>query len=672
MEALKELNPSQREVVLHSGSPILVIAGAGSGKTKTLTYKVGYLLHEKGFSEGEVLCITFTNKAAKEIKERVKSFTGKELPWVGTFHSVALRILKEDGNSLGLGSDFLIADERDTNKVIKLLFARQDASYVKSVLHKAKEDLKELTQEEREIFELYQMTMLENGLLDFSDLMYYLYRLLLEREEVRKKWRSRFRALLVDEYQDTNTVQYEIVKLLAGKETCVVGDPNQCIYEWRYAKPQNILRFIQDFNPKVVKLELNYRSRAPIIGVANAILKASKARWKELIPVLKSTRGKGDRPLVRRFESEHQEALWLVEEIKRLSGEFSYGDIGILVRVSYITDVIENTLFRGNVPYRVVGTLRFYERVEVKSLIDFLRIVQNPGDEIAFRRLIDNFCTGLGERSVEAIKKLSKGNLLKASKEALRRLPKAKAQSLYGLLKLISIPYRKREDYHEALKEVVEALSYEEFLCRKYPKDCSERVQNVREFLKALEDFHKEGTSLQELLQEISMQSQEEEEDNAVKILTIHSAKGLEFPVVFLPRLEEGILPYKESDKDLDELEEERRLFYVAITRAMEKLYISYTSNKRDRRPSRFLSDIPKSMLDLSHFKRKEAKGYRRWEKRDYGINLKPKRGIEAGALVSHRVFGTGKVIRVLGEKAEVDFGGRIKSIHTAFLEPLS
>ena len=672
MEGLEKLNPAQKKVVLHYGSPMLVVAGAGSGKTRTLTYKVGYTIKELGTEEDRILCITFTNKAAREIKDRVKDFVGRELPWAGTFHSIAYRILKEEGGRLGIESSFTVADERDTGKLIKFLFLKEDTAYVKSVIQKAKEDLAPLSGEERDIFEVYQRTLLENGLLDFSDLMYYLYKLFSEYPDVRDKWRERFKLILVDEYQDTNTVQYEILKLLAGKDICAVGDPNQCIYEWRYAKPQNILRFIEDFSPQVVKLELNYRSKSPIIKVANAILNSSQAHWKELIPTLRTTKGEGGKPTVRRFQNEFQEALWLVEEIKKLSNAYEYKDIGILVRVSFITDVIENTLFKANVPYKLVGAMRFYERAEIKALVDFMRIVHNPSDEVAFRRLVDNFCRGLGDKTVDEIKKLSRGNLLSASKEALKVLSPNKATVLYNLLKVVSLLYKNRQKYAEAMQDIVDSLAYEEFLRSKFPKDYTERIENTKEFLRTLTEFQKEGVSLEELLQEVALQSQEEEEDNSVKLLTIHSAKGLEFPVVFIPRLEEGILPYRDSDKDLNELEEERRLFYVAVTRAMEVLYLSYTSNKRDRKPSRFLSDIPKKYLNLEHFK-KEKTGYAsEFERKSYGVSLKPKSGIEEGAMVSHRIFGLGRVISVEGEKARVDFRGKVKSIHTAFLEPVS
>jgi DNA helicase-2/ATP-dependent DNA helicase PcrA len=672
MKGLETLNPAQREVVLHRGSPLLVIAGAGSGKTKTLTHRVGYLMQESGLGEEEILCITFTNKAAREIASRVKSFIGKELNWVGTFHSIALRILKEDGERVGIDRGFTIADEKDVNKVIKLLFLREDASLVRSIIHRAKEDLAELSSEEREIFDVYQRTLLENKLLDFGDLMYYLYRLLKEHEDIRRKWKDRFKAVLVDEYQDTNTVQYEIIKLLSGKEVCVVGDPNQCIYEWRYAKPQNILRFIEDFQPRILKLEYNYRSKRQIIEIANAVLRSSKAQWKQLIPTLKATKGDGEKPIVKRFLNEHQEAIWIAEEVKRLTQHYELRDIGVLVRVSFITDVLESTLFKANIPYKLVGTVRFYERAEIKSLVDFLRIVHNPSDEPAFSRLVENFCRGLGSKSLELIKALSDGNLLRAAKLSLNRLPPYKAKILYNLLRLISILYKNRERYADALQEISEKLAYEELIKTKYPKDYGDRLDNLREFLKTLKQFQEEGTELEDLLREISLQSQEEEDSQAIRIMTIHSAKGLEFPVVFLPRLEEDILPYKDTDKDMDELEEERRLFYVAITRAMERLYISYTSNKRDRRPSRFLSDIPKSLLNLEHFRKKKESFSTDFEPKSYRVSLRPKPGVEAGALVNHRIFGVGKVLRVIGEKAEVDFRGKIKSIHTAFLEPIS
>ncbi|AAC06949.1 ATP-dependent helicase [Aquifex aeolicus] len=661
-----KLNTQQEEAVRHFGSPLLVVAGAGSGKTKTLTHKVEYLIKEKGLKPYEILCITFTNKAAKEIKERIKNTFGLELEWSGTFHSVALKILKKDGEKIGIPKDFSIADEKDTTLIVKEILKKyglkKEPEEVKEKISKVKENFEEPEAWLGVLLEEYQRVLRENKLLDFSDLMRELYNLLLV-DEVREKYRNTFKYIMVDEYQDTNNIQYEILKLLANKNICAIGDPNQCIYEWRDARPDNILRFIEDFNPKIIKLELNYRSREPILRVANAVLEASTLEWKDLIPKLRGVRGEGQKPYVRRFQDEEEEALWISRKIKELAGEYELKDIAVLVRVGYITDVFERTFFKAGIPYKVVGTIKFYERIEIKNLIALLRLIYNPSDEVAFKRLTEFFVKGFGDKSFEVVKKNFKGNWFKALKESLKKLPKNAAISAYEFLKAVVPLYKNPEKYHEGLEAFVEKIDYYELLKEKFKKDYEERIENVKEFLSSLKDFYAKAYTLEDLLAEITLTSEEEEEENAVKILTIHSAKGLEFPVVFLPRLEEGILPHHRSQESERELEEERRLFYVAITRAKDLLFMSYTK-KENRKPSRFLSDIPKHLLDLSAFKKKKKVAYEE--------NLRPNRLIKKGDKVIHRVFGKGVVLRIEEERAKVRFeNGEEKVIHTSFLEPL-
>lgn len=658
-----ELNEQQKRAVIHFGSPLLVIAGAGSGKTRTLIHKVEYLLREKNIKPYEILCITFTNKAAREIKERIKNKLGFELEWSGTFHSIALKILRMDGEKIGIPGDFAVADERDTTEIIKEILKKygikKDPDQIKEEISRIKENFKETEAWMSVIFEEYQNTLRKNKLLDFSDLMRELYNLL-QIPKVREKYRKKFKYILVDEYQDTNTIQYEIIKLLADKNICVIGDPNQCIYEWRDARPGNILRFKEDFNPKVVKLEVNYRSKEAILKVANAILEKSSLDWKNLIPKLKGVRGEGEKPYVRRFKDEEEEAVWIANKIKELAGDYHFKDFAILVRAGYITDVYERTFFKVGIPYRVVGTVRFYERVEIKNLVALLRLVNNPSDEIAFKRLIDFFVKGFGEKSFSVVREHFKGNWLKASKDSLKKLGRNTALAVYNFLKAVTPLYKEPEKYHERLKDFIEKIDYYELLKEKFKKDWEERVENVEEFLKSLKDFYMKGYTLEDLLYEISLTGLEEEEENSVRIMTMHSAKGLEFPVVFLPRLEEGILPHHKSIEDLRELEEERRLFYVAITRAKDLLFLSYTKSE-SRKPSRFLSDIPRNLLDLSAFRKKKVK---------YEEDLIPNRSIRKGDKVIHRVFGKGIVIRVEGERAKVKFeNGDEKIIHTSFLE---
>ncbi len=642
------LNDAQRRVVEHFGRPLLVVAGAGSGKTKTLAHKVEFLISERSLPAEGILCLTFTNRASKEIRERVLRVTGRELRWAGTFHSVALRILKHLA-----GYSFSVADESDVRSILKEVMQEYGVSEyekIRRMISAIKEDLRSPADPRlRELFESYQSRLRENGLFDFGDLMYELYLLLRDREELRSRVRELFRFVLVDEYQDTNTVQYEILKLIADREICVVGDPNQCIYEWRFARPDNVLRFMEEFNPDVIKLETNYRSGGYILEVANAVLRGTSARWRELIPRLAPSRGMGEKPLVRRFGNPQEEAIWIGQELKSLLESYPPEEVAILVRVSHITDVLEKTLFRMGLPYRVVGTLRFYERAEIKNLICLLRLLLNPSDEIAFRRVVSFFTEGVGQRTLTALGERYRGDWI----ETLRFSDRTKA-----LRAFVDRVRDYVQDYPRVLEIALEESPYLRILERRYRKDFGERLENVKELLRSARESYREGITLEEFVNEAALSSAENEH-RGVSIMTVHAAKGLEFSAVFLPRLEEGILPHRSALEDPSELEEERRLFYVAVTRAKEKLYLSYT---REGGPSRFLSEIPKKLLNLEHFRRRKT---------SYSVELKPNSGVKVGTLVSHRVFGVGRVLSVSGESAEVDFRGKVKRIHTAFLETL-
>ncbi len=642
------LNDAQRRVVEHFGRPLLVVAGAGSGKTKTLAHKVEFLISERSLPAEGILCLTFTNRASKEIRERVLRVTGRELRWAGTFHSVALRILKHLA-----GYSFSVADESDVRSILKEVMQEYGVSEyekIRRMISAIKEDLRSPADPRlRELFESYQSRLRENGLFDFGDLMYELYLLLRDREELRSRVRELFRFVLVDEYQDTNTVQYEILKLIADREICVVGDPNQCIYEWRFARPDNVLRFMEEFNPDVIKLETNYRSGGYILEVANAVLRGTSARWRELIPRLAPSRGMGEKPLVRRFGNPQEEAIWIGQELKSLLESYPPEEVAILVRVSHITDVLEKTLFRMGLPYRVVGTLRFYERTEIKNLICLLRLLLNPSDEIAFRRVVSFFTEGVGQRTLTALGERYRGDWI----ETLRFSDRTKA-----LRAFVDRVRDYVQDYPRVLEIALEESPYLRILERRYRKDFGERLENVKELLRSARESYREGITLEEFVNEAALSSAENEH-RGVSIMTVHAAKGLEFSAVFLPRLEEGILPHRSALEDPSELEEERRLFYVAVTRAKEKLYLSYT---REGGPSRFLSEIPKKLLNLEHFRRRKT---------SYSVELKPNSGVKVGTLVSHRVFGVGRVLSVSGESAEVDFRGKVKRIHTAFLETL-
>ncbi len=650
--SMQGLNPSQEKVVRHYGKPLLVVAGAGSGKTKTLAHKVEFLVKEKGKDPKRLLVITFTNKASKEIKDRIKKVAGVEPEWSGTFHSFALRLLREQGKRLGIKRDFTLLDEQDRNKLLKALLHDKKVSLekLKGYISERIEDLKEpYDQELEDLFVAYLESLKKNNLMDFPSLMFYAHELL---KETKDFWKNYFEFVLVDEFQDTNTIQYEILKLVSDKNVCVVGDPNQCIYEWRYARPDNILRFKEDFDPDVIKLEYNYRCKPYIIYTANAVLSASRASWKELVPTLVPVREGEEKPYVRRFQKPEEEAVWIAQKVKELLEGYPPSEIAILVRTSYITEPIERALAKLKIPYKVVGTVRFFERSEIKDALSFLKALANPYDFASFSRAVQIATVGIGEKTLELIKERGKGNMLAGAQLVLKELPPTKAQALYlflkGLSKLHKDPFN--------LEGYLEEIDFYSYLERTY-KDAKEREENVKELIRYLRERQKEGYNLEEVLQDISTLTTEEEE-GVVRLITIHASKGLEFGVVFLPRLEEGILPHEKALNDPVELEEELRLFYVALTRAKDMVFMTYT--REENKPSRFLSYIPKQHLDLSAFAKKK-----------YAPELTVKHSLKVGGRVRHEIFGIGTVIALEENKAVVSFPRGIKTIHVAFLEPV-
>ncbi|MFN4319320.1 MAG: ATP-dependent helicase [Aquificaceae bacterium] len=655
---MKGLNPSQERVVRHFGKPLLVVAGAGSGKTKTLAHKVEFLIKERGMDPSKILAITFTNKAGREIRERVKRVAGVELPWAGTFHAVALRLLKERGKDVGLMLDFTLLSEEDRNKLIKKIAQLKGIKQedLRAYISLRIEDLKEPGKDEglESAFKEYLTITKEMNLLDFSLCMLYLLKLLRSRPSIREE----FDFVLVDEFQDTNTVQYEILRLLADERVCVIGDPNQCIYEWRFARPDNIIRFIEDFDPDVIKLEYNYRSKPYILYVANSILGASRAQWKDLVPILRPTRQGEERPVVRRFEKAEEEALWIASKVKELLNHYKYSQIVILVRVGYITEAIERALRSSKIPYKVVGAIRFFERAEIRDALSFLKLLVNPYDRFSFERAIRVATRGIGEKSVELIASLGRGNFWEGSRLALKELPQAKAMELYGFLKNLYLLKRGLEDYAKSFEEFLEMIGFWSYLEEEY-KDGEERKENIRELIRYLKQKREEGYSLEDVFGEVEFLLEGEEEEGAVRIMTIHASKGLEFDVVFLPRLEEGILPHEKALERGEELEEELRLFYVAITRAKDLLFMSYT---KESKPSRFLSYIPKNLLDLSAFAKKRTV---------YMPELKSLHPFKVGDRVWHEVFGEGTILSLEGSRAFVEFSSGKKGIHTAFLRPV-
>jgi len=697
-----ELNREQREAVEYLNGSLLVIAGAGSGKTRTIVAKIEHLIR-KGYDPKRILAITFTNKAAKELKERIKQSLGVNLPWVGTFHSVANRILRWAGKYIGINPDFVILDREDSRRVLKEILknfdTELDATLYEEAISKYKEGGKYISTDGGfisvdsldhfwEIFEAYQKRLKELNALDFSDLLYFTVKLLKENPTVREKLINHFQYILVDEYQDTNTVQYEFIKLIAKDNVCAVGDPNQAIYQWRGANPENILRFKKDFSPKVVKLERNYRSKGVILEIANAVVKNCDPKWVSLIPRLKTDKDFGEKPLVRRFESEEEEALWIAKEIKRLKEKgYRLKDIAVLVRSSYLTEKIEKAFVKEGIAYTIVGTARFYERKEIKDVLAFLRFLHNPADDLAFERILRAFFGRKWEKVYKTLARFYRTDWVETLKIVAYHLEEEFREPLVRFLQaLVNVKWEEVPTrYADYLQSLLEEVEYYGLLYKE--KNPNERIENVEYFLKLVRSSQDKGRSLAEFLQLVALlQSEMEDKGRGVRIMTVHASKGLEFPVVFLPRLEEGVFPHKSALENAEELEEERRLFYVAVTRAKEKLYLSYVRKRNtksgrevERKPSRFLSEIPKHLLDLRYFvkqragmpnpppevKRKETpRGADKYKK----PLLEGKR-LKAGQEVRHPVFGRGKVISTQGSFAMVDFGGEVKKIHSHFLE---
>lgn len=653
------LDPSQKKAVEHYGKPLLLVAGAGSGKTRTLVHKIEHLISVRGLNPSRILVVTFTRKAANEIRERILKTVGASLEWVETFHSFGLKVIKQDHKLLGISKDFTLLEDDDRDNLLKKILRFKGSDEVslerlKSYISKKREDLIEETDPLlEELYMEYEKLLISQNLLDFSSILY----LTLKAFRENPRWRESFDFILVDEFQDTNTVQYEMLKSIAKDKICVVGDPNQCIYEWRYARPDNILRFVEDFRPDVIKLEYNYRSQAYIIRIANAILSASKAAWKDLVPVLKPTRSESHRPVVRRFLKEEEEAKWIAQEIKKLRAYYPYEQMAILVRVTYVTDYIEKALFQEGIPYRVVGAVKFFERAEIKDALSFLRFLANPKDSLSFERLLKVSRLKLTQRQMDLILGMSGNNLLEKSLMALKHLPQEKAIGLHNLLKTLS--KHRGENYHQTLEAILQEVGFETYLEENYT-NFTERLENIKELMRFLKERWERGTSLEDLLAEVDLLADVDDKGRGVSIMTVHSSKGLEFPVVFLPRLEEGIFPHEKALEDERQLEEERRLFYVAITRAKDMLYLTYTRGS-NRKPSSFLSDIPKDLLDLSAFKRKTS----------YMPELRSVKTLKEGQLVKHKEFGLGRIISLQEEKARVDFGSFVKTIYLGFLEPV-
>jgi len=672
---------------LHFEGPALVVAGAGSGKTRTVVHRIAYLLRERRIYPTEILAVTFTNKAAGEMKERLEKMVGRAAKdlWVSTFHAASVRILRAYSEFVGLKPGFVIYDDDDQNlllkEILKELALEAKPGPFRAMIDRVKNrgaDLAEFVREAPEfiggvpkdvaieVYRKYQSGLRMQGAVDFNDLLLLTIELFRQHPEVLHKVQQRARFIHVDEYQDTNPAQYELTRLLAGDKPnlMVVGDPDQSIYGFRNADINNILDFTKDYpGARVIRLEENYRSSSTILQVANAVIEKNALRLEK---VLRPTKAGGEPVRLYRAPNAREEAAFVAREILKLG---DYQHIAVLYRTNAQSRLLEEHLRRANVPVRLVGAVGFFERREVKDLLAYGRVAVNPADSINLRRIVNTPPRGIGATTVaKLVEHAQKTGItvfeaFRAAEQVISR--PQQVQAFVRLLdELMEAAFESGPG--EFFEWVLDATGFREAL--KQEEDGEDRLQNVEELLRAARDWEEEeGGSLSDFLDSVALTARAEEPQGevsteAVTLMTLHNAKGLEFPTVFLVGLEENLLPHRNSLNRLEDLEEERRLFYVGITRAQERLYLSYaeereTYGKRDyTRPSRFLQDIPQELL-----KEVGAFGDSEVPVLSYRPEPRPKTQLSefrGGEKVRHPKFGNGTVVAATGGEVTVMFPG--------------
>lgn len=702
---LDKLNERQKEAVLATEGPVLVLAGAGSGKTTVLVNRIAYMISEKHIRPWNILAITFTNKAAREMKDRIERLLGdtaKDM-WIGTFHSVCVRILRSCIDLLGYSRDFVIYDTADTKTVMKECLRELDIDEksfpvrnVLSIISNAKNDLMDAATFENvyksdyrmsiiaKIYYRYQTKLRKNNAVDFDDIILNTVKILSENPDVLSKYQDKFQYILVDEYQDTNNSQYLLINLLAqaNRNLCVVGDDDQSIYKFRGANIGNILNFEDDYSDvQKITLDQNYRSTQNILDAANSVISNNKGRMGKS---LWTSNGDGNKVFVYTGTNEYDEARYIARQIKKhFDEQGSFSDCAILYRTNAQSRVIEEMLMRESVPYKVLSGLRFYDRKEIKDIIAYLRVVYNPNDDVSLARIIN-----------EPKRKIGNATLEKA-----RNIAREKETSLYDVIshaddypefktaikKLLSfseiiqslIKLKDTVTIEDLTGRILNDTGYMPALIMEDTTESKTRIENLGEFISVITEFEKNeetGNTLGEFLENISLVSDidgyDENEDSAV-LMTIHSAKGLEFPIVFLSGLEEGLFPGMRSMESDDDIEEERRLCYVAITRAKEQLYITKTISRTihgktmPTTASRFFREIPVEYLeDKTTLQPKVAKvmqdlGVRNasapkkevYMTKGFGSSVKSSGSTDyskfkAGDAVEHRTFGRGEILK--------------------------
>lgn len=694
------LNEEQYEAVTTIDGPLLILAGAGSGKTRTITYRIAHMIKDLEINSYQILAITFTNKAAKEMKERVRSLIGQvaENMWISTFHSLCVRILRREIEKLGYTKSFTIYDFYDQKTLVKqcmeILKINTDNFEVSEVIRKISNYKNEFIKPSEaisqevgyrekifaKIYELYENKLHENNSLDFDNLIFKTIELFEKFPDVLAFYQSKFKYIMVDEYQDTNYSQYYLVKLLASKykNICVVGDDDQCIYQWRGADINNILDFEKDYkDTKIIKLEKNYRSKANILNAANKVI-LNNLRRKD--KVLRPINAGGEKLKLFKAGSAEEEALFVVNEILRImkSKGYEYKDFGILYRTNSQSRIFEEIFVKHQIPYKLIGVVRFYERKEIKDIIAYIKTVVNPNDEVSLRRIVNEPKRGIGDATIDKLFEYAEQNgiTLFDSMVACGEISTISTRTSNTIKEFVNIIFELREEKElkpsEFIKLVLKKVGYIDFLKNSKDSEAKTRLENIEEFINAAVNFEdlNYGASIDEFLENITLVSEVDKYDEAsssVTLMTLHSSKGLEFPVVFMVGMENGIFPSNKCFDEVDEMEESRRLCYVGITRAKDILYFTYANLRmvygetNFRTKSKFLTEIPRDLIIDINFDGDEKIVQKNESLTKFGKfyydqkfnepskikNNISKDEIKVGRKIKHKTFGNGMIVKI-------------------------
>ena len=688
---IDSLNPAQREAVTSTDTHLLVLAVAGSGKTRVLVHRIAWLARVEGISPHAILAVTFTNKAAREMRERIHELLGMapQGMWVGTFHGLAHRLLKAHWHDAGLPENFQILDSDDQLRLIKRVYASLDIDDGRFPVRQAqwfingqKDEGLRARHIERsgdpftttmiQVYSAYEEACQRGGLVDFAELLLRAHELWLEKPELLAHYQRRFAHILVDEFQDTNAIQYAWLRMLAGDRAIVtaVGDDDQSIYGWRGARIENIQNFTAHFpTARVVRLEQNYRSTGTILKAANAVIARNSER---LGKHLWTEAHDGEAIALYAAFNEHDEARFIAGRIQDWVAKGNLrGDCAILYRSNAQSRVLEEALLREQIPYRIYGGQRFYERLEIRNALAYLRLVVNRGDDAAFERVVNTPTRGIGDKTLEELRQLARAEglaLWDATLKAIPLLPGRAANALRGFLELIDGLAAAVDDLplHEQVDHVLARSGLIEFHRKEKGERGQTRVENLEELVSACRAYEPEDRDLPALPQFLAEaaldagEQQAESHEDAVQLMTLHSAKGLEFPLVFIAGMEENLFPHKMSADDPERLEEERRLAYVGITRAMEKLYLSFAESRQLHGSeswnavSRFVRDIPAELVEEVRLGSAVTRPTSYAAKGPFSVSADGEgTGLRLGQRVQHRIFGEGVVLNMEGSGAQ-------------------